>query len=305
MRVPPRASSWHWLSRGKKGASRTTPTTAGRRPGTRPARYRASLRLPHDVGTDHGSVGVFQQQWPWWGSLTEPMTPATAARKFYRSPASSARLADPLTVAAQRVQRSAYPDAYADDADTARRSSSRSAAAASSRLRPTTLTARQRSRRRHRGTGGVARASPPRRQRPPQLGRPRQPLGCWHTGTDFSVACGTPVLAATRGTIEDRPTQSWAGPWLVKVSTGPGMLTTWYAHMQALTVQTATGVPPGSRSARSATWATPPAATSTSRSTRRAAASTPDNINPTTWLKQHVGRHLPGQSPSRAAPSCR
>ena len=28
-----------------------------------------SLLLPHEaVGTDHGSVGVFQQQWPWWGN---------------------------------------------------------------------------------------------------------------------------------------------------------------------------------------------------------------------------------------------
>ncbi len=28
---------------------------------------RASMRLPHEaVGSDHGSVGVFQQQWPWW-----------------------------------------------------------------------------------------------------------------------------------------------------------------------------------------------------------------------------------------------
>src|SRR4051794_12812341 len=27
----------------------------------------ASLGLPHDaVGSDHGSLGVFQQQWPWW-----------------------------------------------------------------------------------------------------------------------------------------------------------------------------------------------------------------------------------------------
>src|SRR4051794_15013356 len=29
----------------------------------------ASLHFPHEaVGTDHGSLGVFQQQWPWWGT---------------------------------------------------------------------------------------------------------------------------------------------------------------------------------------------------------------------------------------------
>lgn len=57
-----------------------------------------------------------------------------------------------------------------------------------------------------------------------------------HTGDDFSAACGTPVLAATDGTIAIRTDQGWAGPWLVMDSTGPGALTTWYAHMEALLV---------------------------------------------------------------------
>ena len=57
-----------------------------------------------------------------------------------------------------------------------------------------------------------------------------------HTGTDLSVACGTPVRAATAGTIQIDRTEAWAGPWLVKVSTGPGRLTTWYAHLQRITV---------------------------------------------------------------------
>ena len=57
-----------------------------------------------------------------------------------------------------------------------------------------------------------------------------------HTGTDLSAACGTPVLAATAGTVVIRTDQAWAGRWLVQVSTGVGQLTTWYAHMRALTV---------------------------------------------------------------------
>ncbi|WP_214058774.1 peptidoglycan DD-metalloendopeptidase family protein [Nocardioides aquaticus] len=58
----------------------------------------------------------------------------------------------------------------------------------------------------------------------------------WHTGTDFGALCGTSVYAAHSGTVEIDTTQSWAGPTLVKVSTGPISLTTWYAHMQQVTV---------------------------------------------------------------------
>jgi murein DD-endopeptidase MepM/ murein hydrolase activator NlpD len=57
-----------------------------------------------------------------------------------------------------------------------------------------------------------------------------------HTGDDFSTPCGTPVLAVNDGTVLVRTDQVWSGPWLVMVSSGPGELTTWYAHMQALTV---------------------------------------------------------------------
>jgi endonuclease/exonuclease/phosphatase family metal-dependent hydrolase len=65
--------------------------------------------------------------------------------------------------------------------------------------------------------------------------------GAWssfHTGNDYSVACGTPVLAATSGTIQfDSSQASWAGPNFVQISTGrPGTLATWYAHMQTRTV---------------------------------------------------------------------
>lgn len=58
----------------------------------------------------------------------------------------------------------------------------------------------------------------------------------WHTGTDFSVPCGTPVLAATAGTVEIETGQAWAGTWLVRVVTGPDSVATWYAHMQKLHV---------------------------------------------------------------------
>src|SRR3954447_17512361 len=81
-----------------------------------------SLHLPHDaVGTDHGSLGVFQQQWPWWGSMADLMNPARAAGKFYAALVKVPRWPTmPVTVAAQAVQRSAFPDAYADDEALAR-----------------------------------------------------------------------------------------------------------------------------------------------------------------------------------------
>jgi endonuclease/exonuclease/phosphatase (EEP) superfamily protein YafD len=67
----------------------------------------------------------------------------------------------------------------------------------------------------------------------------------WHTGTDFGAPCGTPVYAAHAGTIEIDTTQGWAGPWLVKVTTGPESLTTWYAHMEKITVSRGETVAPG------------------------------------------------------------
>jgi murein DD-endopeptidase MepM/ murein hydrolase activator NlpD len=60
--------------------------------------------------------------------------------------------------------------------------------------------------------------------------------GRWHTGTDFAVPCGTPVLAASSGRVEIDNSQPWAGRWLVKVVTGPTSLATWYADMQSLRV---------------------------------------------------------------------
>jgi len=66
-----------------------------------------------------------------------------------------------------------------------------------------------------------------------------------HTGDDYSVACGTPVLAATAGKLEILTDQAWAGRWLVTISTGPGKLTTWYAHMEALSVESGQHVKPG------------------------------------------------------------
>jgi hypothetical protein len=74
----------------------------------------ASLKLPNEgVGSDHDSVGLFQQR-PNWGTVAQLMNPAEAARRFYGALVKVQgweQLA--VTVAAQTVQVSAFPDAYA------------------------------------------------------------------------------------------------------------------------------------------------------------------------------------------------
>ncbi|MFR9779284.1 M23 family metallopeptidase [Micromonospora sp. MS34] len=73
-----------------------------------------SLGLPHEgVGADHDSLGLFQQR-PGWGSVEQRMTPSYAAGKFYDKMVQVPNWEQrPLTVVAQQVQVSAFPDAYA------------------------------------------------------------------------------------------------------------------------------------------------------------------------------------------------
>lgn len=234
----------------------------------------ASLELPHDaVGTDHGSLGVFQQQWPWWGSMQELMDPATSARKFYEALVKvSGWESLPVTVAAQRVQRSAFPDAYADDEQLARQLLTAIGTGAKSTERDSSST--------HEAaevpdslpgstglpgapeikmindvyvggftdcatTTGTTDVGPVTFPLPADsgyvnqnnFGRSGSSWAKGHTGNDYSAACGTPVLAATAGTVEVDPSQSsWAGPYFVRISTGPKKLATWYAHMETRTV---------------------------------------------------------------------
>ncbi|MBV1855682.1 hypothetical protein [Catellatospora tritici] len=72
-------------------------------------------------GNDHDSVGLFQQRpSQGWGTAAQIMDPRYAADRFYRS---LARIRGwekmRITEAAQRVQRSAYPEAYEKWADEA------------------------------------------------------------------------------------------------------------------------------------------------------------------------------------------
>ena len=69
--------------------------------------------LPSDHGYghggDHGSVGIFQQQVPWWGSVNELMNPRMAARKFYEALQAIEYENMDAALAAQKVQQSYDP----------------------------------------------------------------------------------------------------------------------------------------------------------------------------------------------------
>lgn len=82
-----------------------------------------SLGFPHDsLANDSRSVGYFQQQRgpagePWWGTVADMMTLATAANSFLErlDDGYTAAINSPLLAGqfAQRVQRSSNPDRYA------------------------------------------------------------------------------------------------------------------------------------------------------------------------------------------------
>ncbi|MFI7607763.1 hypothetical protein ACIBTV_21835 [Micromonospora sp. NPDC049366] len=81
-----------------------------------------SQDYPHQaIGWDHDSVGLFQQRpSSGWGTVAELMRPAFAARAFYLALLEVPGWQDmSLTVAAQTVQVSAFPDAYAQHEDRA------------------------------------------------------------------------------------------------------------------------------------------------------------------------------------------
>lgn len=81
----------------------------------------ASMALPHDqVGTDHASVGMFQQQVPSWGTVADCMDPYRSCFKFLDGLASrgyDGLSGPPLAERIQAVQVSApgEPDVHPRD----------------------------------------------------------------------------------------------------------------------------------------------------------------------------------------------
>lgn len=172
---------------------------------------RISLALPHDgVGHDHDSVGLLQQRadegaaatqgHKAWGPVKDLMHPETAGKKFY-----TALKAVPgwqgmtMTRAAQKVQRSAYPNAYAKWEDEA----ARLVDALSGGAAKTAATA---------AAVGKCAADDPAKQVVTSGGWVNpvdapvgsgfgQRSGRLHAGVDLSTSRGKPIVAAASGTV--------------------------------------------------------------------------------------------------------
>lgn len=255
----------------------------------------SGLRVLTQAESDRDSAGIFQQRpSQGWGSVEQVMDPVYASQRFYTALRKVPGWESlPVTVAAQRVQRSAFPTAYVDDEATARQLLSQLGSGADG---STVVSAVQST-----VCASYVDGSPVQYPLPATSGY--QDLGnyggdgpLWsngHTGTDFSVACGTPVLAATSGTVLVETDQSWSGRWLVQVSTSEGELTTWYAHMQAVTVQPGATVHAGQQIGEVGSEGNSTGCHLHFEVHPHGGSIYEDDIDPTPWLAEHVGNPLP------------
>jgi len=181
--------------------------------GLRPLRY-----------GDRDSLGVFQQRAA-WGSIAERIDPASSARMFFTGGrGGQPGLLDlpgwermPVTVAAQTVQVSAYPDAYAKWEPLA--------------VQLVKLLA------------NVDASCAPNGPWVFPLGRAHYVLTAgfgecgarWahcHTGQDFAIPTGTPVVTAGDGVVTFA---GWAGPYGNAVHVlHAGGVATWYCHLSRI-----------------------------------------------------------------------
>jgi murein DD-endopeptidase MepM/ murein hydrolase activator NlpD len=184
---------------------------------------------------DRDSLGVFQQRTA-WGTVTQRMQPKSAARMFFTGGHAGQRgLLDvagwqqlPVTVAAQAVQVSAYPDAYAKWEPLAVKlvaalgHADAGCAPSGGWVFPLGH------------THGVLTAG---------FGSCGSLWSHCHTGQDFAVPTGTPVQAAGEGVVVFA---GWGGAYgnLVEIL-HPGGVATWYAHLSHLRTHRGTHVRAG------------------------------------------------------------
>lgn len=169
-----------------------------------PVVARLSQSVPYErKGSDHDSVGLFQQRANegdgGWGPTLELMKPKVAAGKFY----AALRTVDgwqqmTLTRAAQKVQRSAYPNAYAKWEDEASRLvDALSGGAAKTSIDAPALgrCAAAETTQKVTSGGWIKPVNAP-------VGSPYgQRSGRLHAGVDLSTRRGRPVVAAAAGTV--------------------------------------------------------------------------------------------------------
>ena len=174
---------------------------------------------------DRDSIGVFQQRTP-WASYGERLNPVTAARMFY----AGGRGGQPglldksgwqsmsVAVAAQAVQASAYPDAYAKWEPLAVQLVGRLAHVDATCHPPT-----------GKGTFPLGDAA---YRLTAGFGLCGSHWATCHTGQDFAVPTGTPVMSAADGTVTFA---GWAGPYGNAVHVlHAGGVATWYCHLSRL-----------------------------------------------------------------------
>lgn len=207
-----------------------------------------SLEYPNDgIGSDHDSIGLFQQRPSMgWGTVAQIMDPRYAAGKFFEK---LLRVDgwEGMTVAeaAQAVQVSAFPDAYADHVDEARRLARWiTGGDLSCATTPGAVTAEGWT---HPLPGGIFTSGYRTPDRP------------GHNGIDLAADKSTPIYAAADGTRrfsgcdihsggscdEDGSLFSSGCGWYVEILHEGGVLTR-YCHLESETVlRTSEGVEAG------------------------------------------------------------
>lgn len=258
----------------------------------------SSLRvLDHGDGAGPDSRGLFQQRDNGaWGTYADRMDPRRSSLMFFAALMKVPGWETlPPTIAAHRTQRNADPyhyEQYWDDAVRLYASLGDSADALA--LTSGAVT----------GCDSVALVSNPggtvvypipesmKDSDRHNWGNAGSSWASQHTGTDFSVPCGTPVFASHAGTVVIDRTQGWAGPQLVKVSTGEGRLTTWYAHMQTATVRPGQPVAAGQQIGEVGSEGNSTGCHLHFEVHPQGGSIYEDNINPSDWLAQWVGKNL-------------
>ena len=120
------------------------------------------------------------------------------------------------------------------------------------------------------------------------------------TVTRFDAACGTPIVAATRGIVDVVSDSAESGPWLIKVHWEEKNVTTTYAHAQNLAVKVGQAVLAGDVLAEVGDLgAVDRCALGLSMSER--AKGTTRALDPLSWLTR-MGAAV-GEQPTRIAPT--
>ncbi len=142
--------------------------------------------LTNTPGGDQDSVGLFQQRpSQGWGTPTQLMDPVYAATQFYTHLLRVPHWQDlPLTVAAQAVQLSAYPDAYAKHEPDAMAIVSKVSGLAQAALA---------------ACGAAGTWTQP--VHGPIVSGFRTPQRPTHQGVDIAAPAGTTIVAASAGTV--------------------------------------------------------------------------------------------------------